>query len=47
MTSGTDGTSAEPWQQLVYGGYVYINVTDTPLGAATDTWYKFQLTLVS
>ena len=48
LANGVDGTDADPYQQLVYGGYVYINVTDTPaLSGANDTWYKFALTLVT
>lgn len=48
FTSGADGTDADPYQQLTYGGYLYINVTDTrAVPGATDTWYKTQLTLVS
>ena len=45
---GVDGTDGEPYEQLVYGGWVYINVTDSKAApGATDTWYKHQLTLVS
>ena len=48
VRGGTDGTDADPYQQGTYGGYLYINVTDTRAAAgATDTWYKTQLTLVS
>lgn len=48
LASGTDGTDGECYQQGTYGGYLYVNVTDTKAAAgACDTWYKTQLTLVS
>ena len=48
LTSGADGTDGEPYEQLVHGGWVYLNVTDSKAApGATDTWYKHQLTLVS
>lgn len=48
LANGVDGTDADPYQQGTYGGYLYINVTDTRQAAgAVDTWYKTQLTLVS
>jgi hypothetical protein len=48
MTSGVDGTDGEPWECVVYGGWVYINVSDDAANTgAVDTWYKHQLTLVT
>lgn len=48
LTSGVNGTDAEPWQQGVYSGYLYINARDdVPVTGANDAWYKFALTLVS
>ena len=48
LSSGVDGTDGEPYEQLVHGGWVYLNVTDSKAApGATDTWYKHQLTLVS
>jgi hypothetical protein len=48
LASGVNGTDAEPWQQGVYSGYLYINTRDdVPVTGSNDAWYKFQLTLVS
>ncbi len=46
LATGVDGTEAEPYQQGTYGGYMYVNVTDTrQVPGGVDTWYKYQLTL--
>ena len=52
MTGGVNGTFpgdyAGPYEMLVHGGYLYVNISDlAEEGVTVDSWYRVQLTIVS